>query len=124
MRTAMMPTPTTVDNEPGRSILNLRSIRQTNLSGALRMITRLVERATHDLETNYVSVSGDRIIVRHKYKAASEKWYSVYRVEYGPAYGTPYLELTYFNSLVFLYYYYFTPFNHIFLKSEHPELLI
>ena len=88
------------------------------------MITRLVERAIHNLETNYVNASGDRIIVRRKYKAASEKWYSVYRVEYGPSYGIPYLEITYFNSLVFLYYYYFTPFNHIFLKSEYPELLI
>ena len=88
------------------------------------MITRLVERAIHDLETNYVNASGDRIIVRPKHKGFSEKWYSVYRAEYVPAYGTPYLELTYFNSLAFLYHYYFTPFNHIFLKSEHPELLI
>ena len=88
------------------------------------MITQLVERAIHDLETNYVSARGDRIIVRRKYKGLSEKWYGVYYTEYPPAYGTPYLEVTYFNSLAFLYRYYFTLFNHIFLKSEHPELLI
>ena len=90
------------------------------------MITRLVERATHDLETNYVSARGDRILVRHKYKSYFEKWYAVYCTEYTLSYGngTPYLEITYFNSLAFLYHYYFTPFNHIFLKSEHPELLI
>ena len=88
------------------------------------MITQLVERAIHDLETNYVSARGDRIIVRRKYKGLSEKWYGVYCTEYPPAYSAPYLEVTYFNSLAFLYHYYFTLFNHIFLKSEHPELLI
>ena len=88
------------------------------------MITRLVERAIYDLETNYVSALGSRILVRRKYKGYSEKWYAVYRTEHIPAYSAPYLEVTYFNSLVFLYHYYFTSFNHIFLKSEHPELLI
>ena len=88
------------------------------------MITQLVERAIHDLETNYISARGNRILVRYKYKSYSEKWYAVYRTEYTPAYGTPYLGVIYFNSLVFLYHYYFTSFNHIFLKSEHPELLI
>ena len=88
------------------------------------MITRLVERATHDLETNYVSARGDRVLVRHRYKGYFEKWYTTYRIEYTPAYGTSYLKVIYFNSLVFLYHYYFTSFNHIFLKSEHPELLI
>ena len=88
------------------------------------MITQLVERAIHDLETNYVSARGGRILVRHKYKSYSEKWYAVYRTEHTTAYGTPYLEVIYFNSLAFLYHYYFTSFNYIFLKSEHPELLI
>ena len=88
------------------------------------MIAHLVERAIHDLETNYVSARGDRILVRHRYKSYYEKWYAVYRTECAPAYCTPYLEVVYFNSLAFLYHYYFTPFKHIFLKSEHPELLI
>ena len=88
------------------------------------MITWLVKRAIHDLETNYVSARGDRILVRYRYKGYSEKWYAIYRREYTPSYDTPYLELIYLNSLAFLYYYYFISFNHIFLKSEHPELLI
>ena len=84
----------------------------------------LLQQAIQDLETNYVSAKGDRIVVRRKYKASSEKWYAVYSTEYDPAYGAPYLEVTYFNSLAFLFNYYFTPYRHIFLKSEHPELLI
>ena len=89
------------------------------------MIAQLVERAIHDLETNYVSARGDRILVRrYRYKGYYEKWYAIYRREYTPSYDTPYLELIYLNSLAFLCHYYFTSFNYIFLKSEHPELLI
>ena len=88
------------------------------------MIHQLVQRAALDLELNYVSVAGHRLVVRHKYKASSEKWYHVYRANYSPAFGTPYTEIAYFNPLAFLWYYYFASYKHIYLKSEHPELLI
>ena len=88
------------------------------------MINKLVQQAIQDLETNYVSAEGDRIVVRRKYKASSEKWYSVYRTDNMPTNSTPYTEICYFNSLAFLYHYYFTSYKHIYLKSEHPELLI
>lgn len=88
------------------------------------MINKLVQQAIQDLETNYVSAKGDRLVVRCKYKASSEKWYAIYTTEYTPVYGTPYLEVTYFNSLAFLFNYYFTSYKHIYLKAEHPELLI
>ena len=88
------------------------------------MINKLVQQAIQDLETNYVSAKGDLIVVRRKHKASSEKWYAIYTTEYPPVYGTPYLEVTYFNSLAFLFNYYFTSYKHIYLKAEHPELLI
>ena len=88
------------------------------------MISHLVTRAISDLETNYVDAVGRRLVVRYKHKASSEKWYSVYITDYNPAFGTPYAEITYFNSLVFLWHYYFTSYKHICLKSTHPELLI
>ena len=88
------------------------------------MIDKLVQRAIHDLETNYVSAKGDRIVIRRKHKSSSEKWYAVYRTDNIPTNGTPLIEIYYFNSLAFLYHYYFTSYKHIYLKSEHPELLI
>ena len=88
------------------------------------MIDKLVQQAIQDLETNYVSAKGDRIVIRRKHKSSSEKWYAVYKTDRILTNGTPYIEIHYFSSLVFLYYYYFTSYKHIFLKSEHPELLI
>lgn len=88
------------------------------------MINKLVQQAIQDLETNYVSAKGDRIVVHRKYKAPAEKWYAVYRTDHIPTNGTPCIEIYYFNSLAFLYHYYFTSYKHIYLKSEHPELLI
>ena len=88
------------------------------------MIDKLVQQAIQDLETNYVSAKGDRIVVRRKYKSSTEKWYAVYRTDNIPTNDTPYIEIHYFNSLAFLYHYYFTLYKHIYLKSEHPELLI
>ena len=88
------------------------------------MIDKLVQQAIQDLETNYVSAKGDRIVVRRKHKASSEKWYAVYRTDMIPTNGAPYIEICYFNSLAFLCHYYFTSYKHIYLKSEHPELLI
>lgn len=88
------------------------------------MIQRLLQKAIQDLEANYVSAKGDRIVVRRIYKAPSEKWYAVYRTDNIPTNGTPWIEIHYFNSLAFLYHYYFTSYKHIYLKSEHPELLI
>ena len=88
------------------------------------MIDKLVQQAIQDLETNYVSAKGDRIVVRRKYKSSTEKWYAVYRTDNIPTNDTPYIEIHYFNPLAFLYHYYFTSYKHIYLKSEHPELLI
>ena len=88
------------------------------------MIDKLVQQAIQDLEANYVSAKGDRIVVRRRHKASSGKWYAVYRTDHVPTNGTPYIEIHYFNSLAFLYHYYFTSYKHIYLKSEHPELLI
>ena len=88
------------------------------------MIDKLVQQAIQDLETNYVSAEGDHIVVRCKHKASSGKWYAVYRTDNIPTNGTPCIEIHYFSSLAFLYHYYFTSYKHIYLKSEHPELLI
>ena len=89
------------------------------------MINKLVQQAIQDLETNYVSAKGDRIIVRHhNYVEPSRKCYSVYVTDYVSPLGTKYTEITYYNSLAFLFNYYFASYRHIFLKSEHPELLI
>ena len=88
------------------------------------MIDKLVQQAIQDLEANYVSAKGDRIVVRRRHKASSEKWYAVYRTDNIPTNDTPWIEIHYFNSLAFLYHYYFTSYKHIYLKSEHPELLI
>lgn len=88
------------------------------------MIQRLLQKAISDLETNYVDRHGNRLIVRRKYKSSIEKWYAVYRTDNIPTNDTPYIEIHYFNPLTFLYHYYFTSYKHIYLKSEHPELLI
>ena len=89
------------------------------------MIDKLVQQAIQDLETNYVSEQGERIIVHPRYYIGpTKKWYCIYLTSLTPAYGTPYVEITYYSPLAFLYQYYFTPYKHIFLKSEHPELLI
>ena len=89
------------------------------------MIDKLVQQTIQNLETNYVGEQGERIVIHLRYYIGpTEKWYRVYRTSFTPVYGTPYVEITYYNSLAFLYYYYFTPYKHIFLKSEHPELLI
>ena len=89
------------------------------------MIDKLVQQAIRDLETNYVGEQGDRIIIRRRdYIQPTKKWYRIYLTYYIPAYGTPYVEVTYYNSLAFLFSYYFTSYKYIFLKSEHPELLI
>ena len=88
------------------------------------MMNKLVQQAIQDIETNYVSARGGRIGIRRKHKSSSEKWYKVYVTDHIPTNDTPYAEIHYFNSLVFLYHYYFTSYKHIYLKSEHPELLI
>ena len=89
------------------------------------MIDKLVQQAIQNLETNYVGERGDRIVVRRRYYIGpTEKWYRIYLTSFTPAYGTPYVEITYYSTLAFLYQYYFTSYKHIFLKSEHPELLI
>lgn len=45
------------------------------------MIDKLVQQVIQDLEANYVSAKGDRIVVRRRHKAPSEKWYAVYRTD-------------------------------------------
>ena len=89
------------------------------------MIQRLLQKAISDLETNYVGRRGCRLVVHRKYYIdPSDKWYSIYVTGYVSVLGIRYTEIAYYNSLAFLYHYYFTLYQHIFLKSEHPELLI
>lgn len=88
------------------------------------MIQRLLQKAILDLETNYVDKHGNRLIVRHKYKSSSDKWYKVYLTEYITYSGNRYTEVEYYCNLAFLYNYYFTIYKNIFYKSTHPELLI
>ena len=88
------------------------------------MIQRLLQKAISDLETNYVDKHGNRLIVRHKYKSSSDKWYKVYLAEYITYSGNHYTEIGYYYDLIFLYHYYFSSRKNIFNKSTHPELLI
>ena len=37
------------------------------------MINKRVQQAIKELETNYVSTKGDRIVIRRKHKSSSEK---------------------------------------------------
>ena len=89
------------------------------------MIDKLVQQVIQDLETNYVDERGGRVVVHSRYYIGpTEKWYRVYLTNYVSVLGVKYTEISYYSSLAFLYHYYFTPYKHIFLKSEHPELLI
>ena len=88
------------------------------------MISYLVERAIRDIENNYVDSHGFSLVVRHKYKGSTEKWYWIPLSVYTSFSGHTFCEVGYYNSLVFLYSYYRGNFKHIFLKSTHPELLI
>ena len=87
------------------------------------MINYLFTRAERDLCTNYVDKHGLPICVRLRYKG-TDPWLFVGVQTYTSHTGRHYAEIVCYSRLAFLYYYYRSNYQHIFLKSTHPELLI